>query len=118
MDATATVDAYLAAWNEPHADTRIGLLVEAFGEHGTYRDPMYSVSGRGSVIEHIAGFQQRFPRTLMKRVSRVDAYGDVLRFAWAMIGDDSTTVLEGVDFVSLDKEGKIASVTGFFGTLD
>ena len=118
MDVTATVDAYVAAWNELDADRRAALLDKVFSEGGTYRDPASSISGRPALVEHIAAYQRRFTGTSMKRVSRVDAYDDVLRFGWAVVRDDETISVQGVDFVSIAHDGKIVSVTGFFGTLD
>lgn len=54
----------------------------------------------------------------MERRSRVDGYGDVLRVAWAVVADDGSTLVEGVDFIVLDGETMIRSVTGFFGPPD
>lgn len=117
MDSTATVDAYVAAWNEQDPDQRQGLLEASFNADGTYRDPLYVVAGRDALAEHIGGYQQRFPGSTMSRQSRVDGYGDVLRFAWAIVGPGGDVAIEGVDIVSVDDAGKILSVTGFFGEL-
>ena len=38
-DATATVDRYLAALNEPDADTRRALIEQAWTPHGSLTDP-------------------------------------------------------------------------------
>ena len=72
MDVTATVDAYVAAWNEQDAERRKGLLEAAFSADGTYRDPLYSVVGRDALAEHIDAYQQRFPGSSTDRQSRVD----------------------------------------------
>jgi hypothetical protein len=117
MDFTATVDAYVAAWNEQDAERRQVLLERAFSADGTYRDPLYSVVGRDALAEHIHGYQQRFPDSSMDRQSRIDGYGDVLRFAWAIVGPDGDVAIQGVDVVSVNDDGKIQSVTGFFGEL-
>ena len=118
MDETTTVDSYVAAWNEGDVDRRTALLGECFGEDGTYTDPTVHVSGRSALAEHVAGFQQRMAGATMERRSRVDAYGDVLRFAWAATGPDAAVIVEGVDFVTLGEDRRIRSVTGFFGVLD
>lgn len=117
MDVTDTVDAYVAAWNEPDRERRTEVLEPAFGPGGTYRDPRFSVDGLDALVEHIGGYQQRFAGSRMERRSGVDAYGDVLRFAWAIVGPDGEVALEGVDFIALDDGGRIRSVTGFFGPL-
>ena len=118
MDATAVVDAYVAAWNERDDERRAALLAESFSQEGTYRDPLFAVSGRSALVDHIAGFQERFAGTSMTRRSGVDGYQDVCRFAWAVVNEDESVALHGVDIVSLDEVGKIRSVTGFFGPLE
>jgi hypothetical protein len=118
MDETTTVDSYVAAWNESDAAGCAALLDQVFSETGSYTDPTIHVSGRDAIVDHVAGFRQRLPGATMERRSRVDGYGDVLRFAWAVIGSDGSVIVEGVDFVSLDEDRRIRSVTGFFGTLD
>jgi len=117
MDVSATVDAYVAAWNEQDAERRKGLLEAVFSADGTYRDPLYSVVGRDALAEHIEAYQQRFPNSSMDRQSRVDGYGDVLRFAWAIVGPEGETAIQGIDVVSVNGDGKIRAVTGFFGEL-
>ena len=117
MDVTETVDAYVAAWNEQDTTKRTALLAGALSEDVSYRDPLYSVLGRGALVDHIGGYQGRFPDATMERRSAVDAHHDVLRFAWAIVGPDGNPTLQGVDFVALNSEGRIAAVTGFFGDL-
>jgi hypothetical protein len=53
----------------------------------------------------------------MDRQSRIDGYGDVLRFAWAIVGPEGDVAIQGVDVVSVNDDGRIRSVTGFFGEL-
>jgi hypothetical protein len=117
-ETTTTVDTYVAAWNEGDTATCAALLEQVVSEAGTYTDPTIHVSGRDAIIDHVAGFEQRLPGATMERTSRVDGYGDVLRFAWAVVGSDGPVIVEGVDFVVLDEDRRIRSVTGFFGTLD
>jgi len=116
MDHEDTVERYVAAWNERDAGRRTALLEAVFSEAGSYTDPTASVSGRDAVIAHIGGFFERFPTGSMERRSRVDGYGDVVRFAWALV-DQGRDVIVGVDFVVLEDDGRIRSVTGFFGEL-
>lgn len=118
MDETTTVDTYVAAWNESDTATCAEMLDQVFSEAGSYTDPTIHVSGRDALVAHVAGFQQRLAGATMERRSRVDGYGDVLRFAWAAVGTDGNVIVEGVDFVALDEDRRIRSVTGFFGTLD
>lgn len=117
MNVVETVDAYVAAWNEREAVRRNELLGQSFNAEGTYRDPLYAVAGRDALVQHIGGYQQRFPDASMERKSDVDGYADVARFAWAIVGPDGVATLQGVDIVALDEDGRIRSITGFFGEL-
>lgn len=117
MDAQTVADQYAGAWNERDVARRAASLAEVFSDTGTYLDPLGLVSGRDALVEHITGYQSRFPDATMERRSAVDAHANVLRFAWAIAGADGSTLLEGTDFVVLDDDGRIRSVTGFFGPL-
>jgi hypothetical protein len=116
-DPTATVDRYLAALNEPDADTRRALIEQAWTPHGSLTDPPIEGAGHdglatvGDVLhEHYAG--HRFERT-----SAVDAHHGRYRFAWALVGPDGTTAVTGMDTGVLADDGRVGEVVGFFGDL-
>jgi len=56
-----------------------------------------------------------FPGHRIDNASGVDEHDGYLRFAWKMVGPDGAVVMEGVDFGSLDGDGKLKSIVGFFG---
>jgi hypothetical protein len=39
----------------------------------------------------------------------------MFRFSWKFVGADGKIVSEGIDFGTLDANGKIQSIAGFFG---
>lgn len=117
MDITETIASYVSAWAERDPTRRTALLAECFSDSGSYTDPRAEVNGRAELDQHIGGFlEERFPGATMELRSRVDSYGTVARFAWAVVREDAD-LIEGVDFVTLADDGRIASVTGFFGPL-
>ena len=115
MDAAEVVATYGAAWAEPDESKRRELLERAWADDGVYMDPSARVEGRDAFVLHIGGFRQTFPGHRIDVTSGVDAYGDNIRFAWRMVGPDDAQVMEGVDFGTLAPDGRIASITGFFG---
>lgn len=117
MDTDTTIQVYVDAWNERDPDRVAAMLADVFSESGSYTDPGASVSGRDAVTAHIVGFHERFPTATMERRSRIDGYGNVVRFGWALV-DDGVDLIVGTDFVVLDDDGTIRSVTGFFGVLE
>lgn len=111
------VEAYGNAWNEPDEAQRRALLEKSWADDAVYCDPTAKVEGRDALLAHIAGFQQQFAGARIETRSGVDEHGDNFRFAWAMVGDDGGVMMEGVDFGRTAADGRIASITGFFGPL-
>jgi hypothetical protein len=117
MGTAEVVAKYGAAWMEADVDRRRELLTEAWSEDGTYLDPTGSADGREALVKHIDGFRSTFPGHGMFITSGVDEHDGFLRFAWKMTDPDNNVILEGVDFGSLDTDGKIKSIVGFFGPM-
>jgi hypothetical protein len=113
----SVVDAYGAAWLEEDPDARRALLDKAWSDGGVYRDPTADLSGRAALSDHIGGFHRRTPGARIVITSAVDAHHGKLRFTWRMLGADGATMLEGIDFGELAADGRLASITGFFGPL-
>lgn len=111
------VEAYGQAWNEADPAVRQALLDKAWADDGVYCDPTAKVEGRAALLAHIAGFAAQFAGARIETRSRVDEHGDNFRFAWEMIDASGASVMEGVDFGTLAADGRIASITGFFGPL-
>ena len=114
---TAAVDRYLAALNEPDADTRRALIEQAWTPHGSLTDPPIEGVGHDGLAavgdmlhEHYAG--HRFERT-----SEVDAHHGRYRFAWSLVGPDGVTAVTGLDTGVLADDGRVGEVVGFFGEL-
>lgn len=118
MDLDAVVDTYADAWNEADEAARRRMLDTSWADDGVYVDPTARVEGRAALVAHVAGFHERFPGARIERRSRVDGYADNFRFAWAIVDAAGAALMEGVDFGRLADDGRIASITGFFGPLD
>ena len=117
MTTAEIVLAYGAAWNEADDAARHKLLGQAWAEDGVYCDPMGRAEGRDALVAHIAATRAGFPGHRIEVVSSVDEHDGYLRFAWELRGPDDSTVIEGVDFGVLAPDGRLASITGFFGPL-
>jgi hypothetical protein len=117
MDLDALVADYLLAWDTTDDAVRREALERAWSPDGSYQDPTTRVIGREAFTEQLVGFHERLPGTHFELASRVDGYADRFRFAWRLLDAEGTVKLEGVDIGALDAEGRIASITGFFGAL-
>ena len=109
----ATVEAYLATWNETDAPRRQAAVARAWEAAGRYRDPLMASDGHAGIDAMLAAVQARFPGFVIKRLSAVDAHNGSARFAWSLGPESGPSVVEGVDFCALAPDGKLQSVVGF-----
>jgi SnoaL-like protein len=113
-DVTTVVDAYIAMWNETDAGARRAIVGQAFGDDGTYLDPLMSGEGADGIDAMVAGAQAQYPGVRFELVSGPDHHHDRVRFAWRMVGGNGGGELaRGVDFATLADDGRLRSVTGF-----
>jgi hypothetical protein len=113
-NVTTVVEQYIAMWNETDADARRAIVAQAFGDDGTYLDPLMSGEGQDGIDAMVAGAQAQYPGVRFELVSGPDHHHDRVRFAWKMVGADGAGELaRGVDFATLTHDGRLASVTGF-----
>ncbi|GAC1591914.1 MAG: hypothetical protein NVS3B21_10930 [Acidimicrobiales bacterium] len=123
MNATTTtdiamiVDTNLAALTETDEAKRAVLIEHAWAEDGSLTDPPLAGEGHAGindfakvVCEHYAG--QRF-----RRISGVDVHHNRLRYAWALVTADGTVTMTGTDVGDIAPDGRLRTVTGFFGDL-
>jgi SnoaL-like domain len=109
----ATVDTYVASWNETDPARRRAAIAEAWSASGTYRDPVMTSDGHAGVDAMLAGVQAKFPGFVLRRISKIDHHNDAVRFAWSLGPASGPSVVEGVDFCTLGTDGRLASVFGF-----
>jgi SnoaL-like domain len=111
--AEATVEAYVATWNETDAARRQAGIARAWASSGRYRDPLMGSDGHTEIDAMLAAVQARFPGFVLKRTSGVDCHNDSVRFAWSLGPASGPAVVEGVDFGTLAPDGKLAAIVGF-----
>ena len=111
--AEATVEAYVATWNETDAGRRQAGIARAWDAAGRYRDPLMQSEGHAGIDAMLAAVQARFPGFVIKRTSKVDSHNDCVRFAWSLGPEAGPAAVEGVDFCALAPDGRLAAVVGF-----
>lgn len=116
MTSKEIVELYTAAWNEPDIEKRRQLLSRAWADDGVYCDPMSLAEGREALLELISQFQEQMPSARIALASGVDEHHGRLRFAWKLVADDGSTRMEGIDIGELALDGRLRSITGFFGS--
>ena len=109
----ATIEAYVATWNETDASRRQAGIARAWAPSARYRDPLMASDGHAGIDAMLASVQAKFPGFVLRRTSTVDAHNDWVRFAWSLGPAAGPTLVEGVDFCALAPDGRLASVVGF-----
>jgi len=114
---TATVDTYLAMWNEEDPARRAKLVGAAWSPSGRYVDPLLEAEGHEALSGMVAAVHGQFPGHRFSRTSGVDVHHDELRFAWQLGAPDGSVTVAGIDVGHLDADGRLTRITGFFGDL-
>jgi SnoaL-like domain len=116
-DLTATIDTYLAAWNETDSARRAGLVEQVWASDGRLIDPPLAAEGHAGISDMAAALQAQFPGHRFRRASGIDEHHGYLRFGWELVGPDGGVALAGMDVAELTANGKLQRITGFFGPL-
>src|SRR3954452_10995387 len=116
-NTTATIDTYLAAYNEPEAGARRELVPRAFADGGALAAPPIDGEGHDGIADMMGAVHQQYPGHRFKRASAVDEHHGYFRYGWELRGPDDAVVLEGTDVGVVDEAGRLARVIGFFGPL-
>lgn len=112
---TSVIDTYLAAYGETNEERRRAQIGDAFREDATLADPPFETSGHDGIGDTFAAVQSQFPGHTFRRTSSIDQHHDAARYEWELRAPDGTVAVAGTDFVRFGDDGRIASVTGFFG---
>ena len=116
-DLTTVVDAYIASLNELDADTRAGLVAQAWTEEARCADPFQDVTGHEALGQIAPNVQALYPGAQFRRTSGVDTHHEFARFSWEMLGAGGDVLLHGIDAIIIAPDGRIAGLAGFFGDL-
>jgi SnoaL-like domain len=114
-DVTTIVDTYLAMWNEDDVKTRASLIEKAWTADARYVDPLLEADGYAGLSQMVDGVHAQYPGHVFRRQSGVDAHHDRVRFAWDLAAPDGTVLVAGIDVGVIAPDGRLQSITGFFG---
>lgn len=111
----ASIEAYVAAWNEHDAARRMRLIEQACAEDLAMRTPGRRVDGRGQLDALIADFQARRPDLRAVFTSAIDVQGHVFRYAGVAEGPHGPAG-ETLDTGECDDDGRIRVLLTFVGS--
>ena len=114
---TATVDTYIDMWNEQDPGRRTQLIERAWVADGRYLDPLLAADGHDALHEMVATVHSHYPGHVFRRTTSVDLHNGVARFGWELVAPDGAVFVAGIDVAALADDGRLSSITGFFGDL-
>ena len=116
-DAPGVLVDYMKMWNERDPDAIRGHLDAAVSDDCVWIDPLHQHVGRDALEANVRGFREQFPNADLGVGSNVDGHNDRHRYEWVIVSDGEL-VLRGFDVVTVNADGLIERVDGFFGTLE
>jgi hypothetical protein len=112
-DRHAVVNDYIAMWNETDARQRAALAAQVVTEDANYVDPLMTGDGIDGISAMIGRAQEQYPGHRVALVSGPDEHHDRIRFSWCLAPDSGASIAIGTDFVIVDDDGRMRSITGF-----
>ena len=107
---------YWAMWNELDLELVRGHLDQAVSEDFLFADPINFHQGRDALEANVREFRAERPTAGFIIASRLDSHNQRYRYEWNLVEDDKVT-LRGFDVTTLDYDGLIERIDGFFGPL-
>ena len=114
-DAGALVDAWFAAWAEPDEGRRAASLAAIASTAVRMRDRFSCVDGLAELEPHIAAAQHHMPGLRLQRKGDARHCQGTVIVDWTATGPDGAPRGQGTNVFSLGPDGRIESVTGFWG---
>lgn len=107
--------AYGAAWRETDPEKRLELLNLAWSDDGVYRDPSAEAVGRTALSDHIGVVQSQQTGARIELTSGASHHHGHIYFTWRMLNAEGAVAINGIDFGTLDGDGRLSQIVGFFG---
>lgn len=111
----ASIEAYVAAWNERDAAQRMKLIERACAEDLLMRTPGKRIAGRAELDALITDFQRRLPGARAVFASAIDVQGTVFRYSGVVEGATLPNGGEAFDAGACDDDGRIRVLLSFVG---
>jgi hypothetical protein len=115
IDIQATIERYLATWNEADDAVRAELSRDVWAGDGRLVDPLIEAVGPETIAAAIGELRHQMPDHALTRTTVIDTHHDHARFGWTVDAPDGTVALAGIDVVTFAADGRIQTAIGFFG---
>lgn len=125
MDHERALEAYERAWSESDERKVRAWIQECWTTSSTYVNPLTDmVHGVEGLARLILDYRDIFPDVDIRPTGPSDTVEQHARYPWRlsstvrirMLGKDYGHVMDGLDIIEFDDDGKIKSVVSFFGS--
>ena len=113
--AASLVDQWLAAWSEADAVARDRSLAAIAAPAVRFEDKFSCVEGVSELSGHLAAAQRFMPGLRLERRGGIRHCQWHVLADWVAVGGDGQERGRGTNLFVFDAEGRIATVTGFWG---
>ncbi|MGI9667254.1 MAG: nuclear transport factor 2 family protein [Acidimicrobiia bacterium] len=107
---------YLAMWNSDDLEEADRHMELAVSDDVVFADPRDFHMGKESLVKNVRRFKRAFPDAVLGLRSGVDGQHNRFRYEWR-ISSGETVILDGFDVTTLNDDGLIERIDGFFGEL-
>lgn len=110
------IEDYASSLIEPDEARRRSILERVWSDDCEVILPGMQIRGRDEVNAHISRIQREYYGSATPTlVGSVEAYDDVMRFEWRILGPLGDAIAEGVNFAERSADGRLRRVVVFFG---
>lgn len=105
---------YLAAWNETDVNKIRGHFERSCADDVLFVDPTATTRTIDELTAFATKVRTERPNVTNHRVSGVDGHNLRYRYLWE-IYDGDELILHGMDVTTINEDGKIVQIDGFYG---
>lgn len=105
---------YWTMWNETDTALVRGHLDRAVSSDVVWADPQHFHTGREALERNVITLRTAKPQYRFVIASEIDSHHDRFRYRWHMMRRHRV-LLRGLDIVTINPDGLICRVDGFFG---
>lgn len=105
---------YLAAWSETDVTKVREHLDLACAEDVLFVDPNATTRDIDELEKLVIKLRKKRPEVVNRPASGVDGHNSRYRYLWEIYEGDKF-LLNGMDVITINEEGKIRQIDGFFG---
>jgi uncharacterized protein YndB with AHSA1/START domain len=113
-NATEAIDGWFDAWAETDAAKRTEQLTRLAVPDVRFRDRYSLLDGIGDLVPHIGAAQHFMPGISARRKGDVRHCQGTVLVDWAVAGADGQERMKGTNVFTLQADGRIESVVGFW----